>query len=50
MCMRSPVHRNIGAGAYTVVIKKYGKRRRLYNTAREHSIRFATASGQMPVS
>lgn len=32
-----------------VVIKKYGNRRRLYDT-RELGIRLATASGQVPVS
>jgi hypothetical protein len=32
-----------------VVIEKDG-RRRLYDTARDHSIRFATASGQLLVS
>ena len=36
-------------GFSAVVIKKAGHRR-LYDTARDHSIRLATASGQLPVS
>jgi hypothetical protein len=35
--------------SFAVVIKKYGNRG-LYDTAREHSIRLAAASGQLHVS